>query len=67
MLNHLYETNYIKNNNKLVSVIFSGLKDLKEEIKEMSEKERETEKPDNIAKMLKRFLSLINNTKKEKE
>ena len=50
-----------------MSVIFSGLKDLKEEIKEMSEKERETEKPDNIAKMLKRFLSLINNTKKEKE
>ena len=56
MLNHLYETNYIKNNNKLVSVIFSGLKDLKEEIKEMSEKERETEKPDNIAKNVEKIL-----------
>ena len=56
MLNHLYEINYIKNNNKLVSVIFSGLKDLKEEIKEMSEKERETEKPDNIAKNVEKIL-----------
>ena len=52
MLNHLYETSDIKNNNKLVSVIFRGLKDLKEEIKKMSEKEIETEKPDNIAKIV---------------
>ena len=29
MLNRLYETNYINNNNKLVSVIFSGIKYLK--------------------------------------
>ena len=32
MLNHLYETSDIKNNNKLVSVINSGLKDLEKEI-----------------------------------
>ena len=56
MLNHLYETSDIKNNNKLVSVIFRGLKDLKEEIKKMSEKEIETEKPDNIAKIVEEIL-----------
>ena len=41
MLNHLYETNDINNNNKLVSAIFSGIKDLKKEIKEMSKEEKE--------------------------
>ena len=56
MLNHLYETSDIKNNNRLVSVIFRGLKDLKEEIKKMSEKEIETEKPDNIAKIVEEIL-----------
>ena len=56
MLNHLYETSDIKNNNKLVSVIFRGLKDLKEEIKKMSEKEIETEKPDNISKIVEEIL-----------
>ena len=41
MLNHLYETNDINNNNKLVSAIFSRIKDLKKEIKEMSKEEKE--------------------------
>ena len=56
MLNHLYETNDINNNNKLVSVIFSGIKDLKKEIKEMSKEERKTEKPDKIVKIVEEFL-----------
>ena len=56
MLNHLYETNDINNNNKLLSVIFSGLKDLKKEIKKMPKEERETKKPDNIVKIVEEIL-----------
>ena len=44
-------------NNELVNSINSGLKDLKEEIKEMPEEERETEKPDNIVKLVEEILS----------
>ena len=55
MLNHLYETNDI-NNSKLVSVIFSGIKDLKKEIKEMPKEEKETEKPDNIVDIVEEIL-----------
>ena len=36
MLKSLNDINDIEKNNKLVSVIFSGLKDLKKEIKKMS-------------------------------
>ena len=43
LLKYLYETNDKEENNKLVSVINSGLQGLKEEIKEMSEKERQIE------------------------
>ena len=56
MLNHLYETNDINNNNKLLSVISSGLKDLKKEIKKMPKEERETKKPDNIVKIVEEIL-----------
>ena len=52
MLKNLYQINDKENKNKLVNVINSGLKDLKEEIKEMSEEERKIEKPD---KMLSRL------------
>ena len=45
MLKNLDQINDKEKNNKLVNVINSGLKDLKEEIKKMSEEERETEKP----------------------
>ena len=45
MLKNLYQINDKEKKNKLVNVINSGLKDLKEEIKKMSEEERETEKP----------------------
>ena len=37
LLKVLYETNDTEKNNKFVSLINSGLKDLKEEIKNMSE------------------------------
>ena len=56
MLNHLYETNDINNNNKLLSVSFSGLKGLKKEIKKMPKEERETKKPDNIVKIVEEIL-----------
>ena len=39
-----------------MNVIISGLKDLKEEIKKMPEKERETEKPDKIVEMFEMIL-----------
>ena len=41
IFNSLSNINDIKKNNKLVDVIISGLKDLKKEIKQMSEEERE--------------------------
>ena len=37
-------------------MINSGLKDLKEEIKDMSKEERETEKPDNIVKIIEEII-----------
>ena len=40
MLKNLYQINDKENKNKLVNVINSGLKDLKEEIKEMPKEER---------------------------
>ena len=56
MLKSLYKVN-TNQNNEFVNVINSGLKDLKEEIKEMPEEERETEKPDNIVKLVEEILS----------
>ena len=55
-LKNLYKTNGRKKNNKLVSMINSGLKDLKEKINEMSEEERENGKPDEIIKIVKEIL-----------
>ena len=45
MLMLLNKTNDTEKNNKLVNLINSGLKDLKEEIKKMSEAEIEIENP----------------------
>ena len=56
MLKCLYQTNDRKKNNELVGVINSGLKDLKEEIKELSEEERKIEKPDKVAKIVHEIL-----------
>ena len=55
MLKNLYQINDKEKKNKLVNVINSGLKDLKEEIKKMSEEEE----PDKIAKIVKDILRFI--------
>ena len=65
MLKSLCKAN-TSQNNELVSLINSGLKDLKKEIKEMSEEEIKIEKPNKIVETVKRFFSLINKNKKEK-
>ena len=56
MLKNLYQINDKEKKNKLVNVINSGLKDLKEEIKEMSEEEIKIEKPDKIIKIVEEIL-----------
>ena len=69
MLKNLDQINDKEKNNKLVNVINSGLKDLKEEIKKMSEEERETEKSKSQItqkKSFKRFLDLIKKNKQDK-
>ena len=59
MLKNLYQINDKEKKNKLVNVINSGLKDLKEEIKEMSEEEINTEKPDKIVEIVEDILRFI--------
>ena len=56
LVKQLYETKKKNNNYKLVSVIKSGLSDLKDEIKEMSKEEIENEKPDKILKIVEEIL-----------
>ena len=56
MLEYLYKVN-ASQNNELVSLINSELKDLKKEIKKMSEEERNAEKPDNIVKIVEKILN----------
>ena len=65
MLVFLNKTNDTEMKNQLVNLINSGLKDLKEEIKKMSEAEIENEDPESIEKLLKRFLSSMNKIKKK--
>ena len=52
----LNKTNDTEKNNKLVNLINSGLKDLKEEIKKMSEVEIENEDPELIVKIVEKIL-----------
>ena len=52
--------------NKLVNVINSGLKDLKEEIKKMSKEERETEEPERIVEIVEEILN-FNKQKQERQ
>ena len=56
MLVLLNKTNDTEKNNKLVSLINSGLKDLKEEIKKMSEAEKEIEDPESIVNIVEKIL-----------
>ena len=53
----LNKTNDKEKNNELVKVIISGLKDLKEEIKKMSEAEIEVENPESIVKIVETILN----------
>ena len=48
-----------KKNNQLVNIIKSGLKDLNNEINEMSEKERENERVGKVIEIVKRILAYI--------
>ena len=56
LVKQLYETKKKNNNYKLVSVIKSGLSDLKDEIKEMSKEEIENKKADKILKNIEEIL-----------
>ena len=56
MLMLLNKTKNKTRNNELVSVINSGLKDLKEEIKKMSEAEKEIEDPQSIVNIVEKLL-----------
>ena len=56
MLKDLYGINDEKKNSKLVDVIKSGLSDLKNETKNMDEKEKETEKPNEIIDVVEKIL-----------
>ena len=67
MLRELYRIKNKNENKKLVDLIKSGLNDLKDEIKEMSENEIEIERPDKMVILLKRLLSLIDRIKKDKD
>ena len=50
------QTNDKEKNNELVSMINSGLKDLKEEIEKMSNEEKEIEDPESIVEIVKGIL-----------
>ena len=56
MLKDLYRINDKKKNSKLVTVIKSGLSDLKNETQNMGEKEKETEKPNEIIDVVENIL-----------
>ena len=56
MLKDLYKINDKEQDSKLLNVINNGLKDLKEEIKKMSEKEKEIEDPELIVEIVEKIL-----------
>ena len=56
MLKILYTTNDKKKNSKLINVIKSGLSDLRNEVENMGEEEKETEKPSEIVNNVEKIL-----------
>ena len=56
MLKTVYNTNDKKKNNDLVIMIKSGLSDLKKEIENMSEEEKEIEKPNVIIDIVEKII-----------
>ena len=65
MLMLLNKTNDTEKNNKLVNLINSGLKDLKEEIKKMSEAEIEIEDPESIVKIVEEIFNFNKQNQQE--
>ena len=66
MLKSVYKTNDKKNNNDLVNVIKSGLNDLKKEIENMGEEEKETEKPNEIVNLVEEILEFNKQKQQQK-
>ena len=56
MLKAVYATNNKRKNEKLVTMIESGLSDIKNEIKKISDDEIEIEKPDKIVNIVEKIL-----------
>ena len=65
LVKKLYEAKDKKRNNDLVNMIKSGLSDLKDEIKEMSEDETKIEKPDKIVDLVEKILEFNEQNQKE--
>ena len=65
MLMLLNKTNDTEKNNKLINLINSGLKDLKKEIKKMSEAEIEDEDPESIVKIVEKILKFNEQNQQE--
>ena len=66
MLMYLNKTNDKEENNKLVNVINSGLKDLEEEIKKMSKEEKENEDPESIVEIVEEIFKFNEQNQKGK-
>ena len=64
MLNELFRTKDKRNSKQLVDLIKSGLRDLKDEIEEMSENEIGTEEPDKMVDIVEKILE-FNRQKQE--
>ena len=58
LLKKIYQTNDREEKNKLVSIINSGLKDLKEEAKEMTKLDKIIKDPDLIENIVKKILKV---------
>ena len=67
MLLLLNKTNDTEKNNNLLNLINSGLKDLKEEIKKMSEIEIENEDPELIIKIVEKILKFNKQNQQTRE
>ena len=67
MLKVVCNTNVKKKNNDLAKLIRSGLSDLKNEIENMSEEEKEMEKPNEIVDIVKKILEFNDQTQPKEE
>ena len=66
ILNYLNKINGKEENNNLMNMINTGLKNLKKEINEMSEKEKEIEEPDVIVEIVEDILKFNKQKQKQK-